>query len=127
MNRKIILIIIYFSMLSLVTGLYVAAEKFTPKEYDILLQVYAWDTIMNWEDGSTAFNLINVNGGVNGQNLILRTASNSRDVTIRDEVDNIKLSGGNDFTLDTMYDNIMFIYDTHGGGFWVEMSRDDVD
>ena len=77
-------------------------------------------------DASTD-NLDTINGGVIGQLLILRTENNARDVTIRDEVGNIKLVGGVDFTLDNMYDKITFIYDTHGGGYWIELSRSDVD
>ena len=77
-------------------------------------------------DASTD-NLDTINNGQGGQILILRTESNARDVTIRDEVGNIKLVGGVDFTLDTMYDKITFVYDIHGGGYWIELSRSNID
>ncbi len=72
-------------------------------------------------------NLDTINGGQSGQILILRTVNNGRDITIRDEVGNIKLSGGNDFTMDTIYDNIMLIKDTVGGGLWMEIERSNID
>lgn len=45
-----------------------------------------------------------INGGVNGQILILQAKNGSRDIVIKNAVDNIHVKGGSDFTLDSNND-----------------------
>jgi hypothetical protein len=72
-------------------------------------------------DGGIADNLDTINGGVNGQTLILRAVSDAVDITVRDD-GNIKVAGAIDFVLDSYYDTITLIYDSTLTK-WLEISR----
>ena len=60
-----------------------------------------------------------INGGTEGDLLILRAENSSRTVVCKDAVGNLSMAGG-DFTLSHVDDKIMFIYD---GTNWCEISR----
>jgi hypothetical protein len=61
-----------------------------------------------------------ITGGITGQTLIIRTVTGGRDVTLKDEVDNLSLAG--DFTLTRIEDTIVLF---KGGTNWLEISRSD--
>ena len=63
-----------------------------------------------------------INGGSDGYVLILRTAVNGRDVTLKDGTGNLYLAG--DFTLSHTEDTITLRFDALLNG-WVEVSRSD--
>lgn len=66
---------------------------------------------------SATDDLVRINGGVDGQMLILRTQTSNRDVTVKDG-GNLRIAG--DFLLSTQGDRMMLqLYD----GFWYELSR----
>jgi hypothetical protein len=72
------------------------------------------------EGGAATDNLDTINGGTDGDVIILRTANVARDVTIKNGTGNLRTAG--DFTLDFLEDRIMLQYD---GDLmvWVEVSR----
>lgn len=72
------------------------------------------------EGGAGTDNLDTINGGTDGDILILRTANVARDVVIKNGTGNLRTVG--DFTLDFLEDRIMLQYD---GDLmvWVEVSR----
>lgn len=61
-----------------------------------------------------------INGGYDGQILILRSNNSARDVVVKDGTGNIRTSG--DMTLSHIDDRIVLIFD---GSNWCEMSRSD--
>ena len=69
--------------------------------------------------------LVTINGGNAGDILILQSQTTARNIILKDNNGNLKLSG--DFTLDNSQDKIMLIamdYTGVGGGFeWHELSR----
>jgi fibronectin-binding autotransporter adhesin len=81
--------------------------------------------IIDTESNASTDDLDNIFGGTDGDILILRSASSSRDTTIRDNSvssGNIHLDGSTQFQMSNTLDKIMFIYD----GFtsqWAELSR----
>lgn len=60
-----------------------------------------------------------INGGTEGDILVLRAENSARDVVVKDGTGNLQLAGG-DFTLDHAHDTITLIYD---GSNWIEMCR----
>ena len=65
-------------------------------------------------------NLDTINGGTNGDLLILRATSSARTIVLKDQVGNLDLAG--DFSIDNSRDRIVLHYD---GATWVELSRSD--
>ncbi len=63
-------------------------------------------------------NLATINGGTEGDLLILRAENGSRDVVVKDGAGNIQLNG--DMTLDNVQDTISLIFD---GSNWLETAR----
>lgn len=78
--------------------------------------------VLDSEGGAPTDSLDTIDGGNNGQRLILQSRLSSRDITIKDGTGNMELSG--DFTLSNISDTIELIYrgDT---GFWYELTRSD--
>ena len=70
------------------------------------------------EGGAATDNLATINGGTAGDILILRTANNARDVTVKDGTGNIALAS--DFLMDTIQDTITLLYN---GTTWLEICR----
>jgi len=70
------------------------------------------------ESNDATDDLDTINGGAEGDILILRSANNARDVTVKDATGNLKLAG--DFTLGEIADTIMLLY---SGSNWLELSR----
>ena len=66
--------------------------------------------------------LVTINGGSDGQILLLRSVTSSRDVTVKDSGGNLKLAG--DFTLNRDHDLITLRYSSDLTA-WVEVSRSD--
>jgi hypothetical protein len=63
-------------------------------------------------------NLVTINGGADGDILILRPESAARTVTVKDGTGNILLNG--DFDMDNGADRLVLLY---SGTNWVELSR----
>lgn len=61
--------------------------------------------------------LVTINGGENGQILILNTENSARDVTLKHGTGNILISGG-DYTMDSAYNIVMLIYT---GTYWMKL------
>jgi hypothetical protein len=78
---------------------------------------------INWidtEGGAATDDLDTINGGAFGDIIIVKSASNVRDTTLKDGVGNLGLAG--DFTLSNVQDFITLI--KHGTN-WYELSRAD--
>lgn len=75
------------------------------------------------EGDAASDDLDTINGGSNGDLLIIRAVSSSRTVVAKDGTGNLNLAG--DFTMDNATDSLTLIYDTTLGGVWVELSRSD--
>jgi hypothetical protein len=76
------------------------------------------------EGGAATDDLDTITPGQDLQTIILGTANNSRDVTIKHSTGNIRLAGGADFTLNTTSDTITLVY--RGAlAVWCEISRSD--
>lgn len=67
--------------------------------------------IVDTEGGAATDDLTNINGGVDGQILVIRSLTFSRDITIKHNAGNILLSGLTDKILDNIADKITLIYD----------------
>ena len=76
--------------------------------------------LVDTEGGAGTDDLVTINGGANGNVLVLRTVSHSRDVTLKDSTGNLYLAG--DFTLLRREDSITLKFDELLSG-WVELSR----
>lgn len=61
-----------------------------------------------------------INGGSVGRILILTSANSTRDTTLKHATGNLRLSQGNDFTLDNINATIQLLYN---GSNWIEISR----
>lgn len=75
------------------------------------------------ESSASTDNLDNVNGGTDGQVIVLRQASSARDVTLRNVgggSGNLRLAGNNDFMLSNTQSTIMLIKTSAN---WLEISR----
>lgn len=77
----------------------------------------AYHTV-NTEGGVSTDDLQTINGGTEGDILVLRAAHNDRTVVLMDGNGNLRLRG--DFNLDTTEDTITLLFD---GSTWVEISR----
>lgn len=66
--------------------------------------------------------LVTINGGTDGDILILRSVSSGRETTLKDGTGNLFLAG--DFVLSNFHDSITLRYDALLSG-WVELSRSD--
>lgn len=69
-------------------------------------------------DAAAAANLDTINGGSEGDLLLLRCMSAARAITLRDNVGNLQLAGN--FTLDNVQDTILLM---RAGNSWLEVSR----
>lgn len=76
--------------------------------------------LIDTEGGAATDNLDTINGGTDGDILILRSANAARDTTVKDGTGNLNIAG--DFTFTTPTDVIMLIYN---GATWFEISRSD--
>lgn len=75
-------------------------------------------------EGDLDDDLNTINGGVDGQILVLRAESPIRDITVMDGAGNIELEGGVNFILSTMQRKLYLFYDAlTAGGRWCEINR----
>jgi len=77
------------------------------------------------ESDASTDNLDVIDGGVDGDLLILRTVDNGRDVTVRDSSvsgGNVELDAGAAFTMNNTLDRIVLIFDGANDS-WVELAR----
>lgn len=72
------------------------------------------------EANAATDDLVTINGGANGDRLILRAASSARTVVCKDQTGNLRLAGNADFSLDHNHDTIELFYQ---GSNWLELSR----
>ena len=72
------------------------------------------------ESDAATDDLDTINGGLTGDVIVLKSAADARDPTLKDGTGNLALAG--DFTLSDTDDTIMLIYD---GTSWCEISRSD--
>lgn len=94
-------------------GKVIAAGVITVGEYNF----YSVDT----ENAAATDDLETILGGtVNGQILVLMAANASRDIVLKDNTGNLRLTA--DFTLSHSQDRIMLMFD---GAYWCELSRAD--
>ena len=75
---------------------------------------------LDTEGGAGTDDLDTINGGSDGQLLILRDDSDSRDVTAKDGTGNLALEG--DFTFTNSLDTLTLLY-CAGKSKWLEISR----
>ena len=77
--------------------------------------------VIDTEGGAASDDLTTINGLPAGDVpiLILRSANTARDVVVKDGTGNIQLAG--DFTLGTLRDNLMLIYNPSGTGNWTQV------
>lgn len=80
--------------------------------------------IVDTEGGAASDDLDTINGGVDGEILIIRTASTARDIVIKNGTGNIILAGGADITLTNLRDKITLIYDSIAAQ-WTEIAFSD--
>lgn len=72
-------------------------------------------------EGDAATDDLNtINGGSTGRIVIFTSANSARDTTFKHATGNLRLSQGNDFTLDNINATIQLLYD---GSNWIEISR----
>jgi len=74
------------------------------------------------EGGAGTDDLDTINGGEDGQLLVLSSSTSGQDVTLKDGTGNLRLAG--DYTLTAVGDTITLIYDTPAS-LWFEVSRSD--
>jgi hypothetical protein len=79
-------------------------------------------TRLDTEAAAATDDLDTINGGSDGDLIILSTTNSGRDVVVKDGTGNLVLAG--DFTLSTTSDRIKLIYDSTLSA-WVELSRSD--
>jgi pectate lyase len=79
-------------------------------------------TRLDTEAAAATDDLDTINGGSDGDLIILSTTNSARDVVVKDGTGNLVLAG--DFTLSTTSDRIKLIYDSTLSA-WVELSRSD--
>lgn len=85
----------------------------------IITVIKSYHTVDTESDASTD-DLITINGGVEGDILVLRAAVGSRTVVLKDNTDNLRIAG--DFSLDNPQDSITIMFE---GANWIELSRSD--
>ena len=76
--------------------------------------------IVDTESDASTDDLATISGGVDGRVLVLRAASSSRDVVVKDGSGNVQCAG--DMTLDNVQDTITLIYDATWTA-WLEIAR----
>lgn len=76
--------------------------------------------LIDTEGAAASDDLDTINGGINGQTLILQPVNSSRSVVVKDGTGNLRLNG--DFTLDHTQDSMVLIYSNPN---WVELARSD--
>lgn len=72
------------------------------------------------EGGASQDDLATINGGSDGDILIIKQANDAQDITFKHAGGNINLTNGIEFSLRNIRDRITLMYD---GAFWVEISR----
>lgn len=72
------------------------------------------------EAAAATDDLDTINGGIDGQLLIIKSVASARDVTLKDGTGNLQLAG--DFVLDTSSDTIMLVYYSVAN-LWYEICR----
>jgi len=77
--------------------------------------------IIDTEGDAATDDLDTINGGVDGQILVLCSADNARDPTVKHGTGNIQLDGGADFTLSNIRRQIVLF--NRGGSIWRELTR----
>jgi len=77
---------------------------------------------LDTEAAAATDDLTTINGGSDGQILVLRSLSSSRDPTIKHNLGNIRLAAGADFALASVLYRMVLMYDSSTPG-WVELSR----
>jgi parallel beta-helix repeat protein len=92
----------------------ISSDSITVATNDGLIKV---DT----EASAATDDLSTINGGTTGQFITLITTSVNRDVTVKNNVGNIRLAGS-DFVLSSTLDVLRLMYN---GSFWTEVSRAD--
>jgi len=80
----------------------------------------SYHTVDTEADAATD-DLETINGGSDGDTLVLRANNGGRTIVVKDNVGNLALSG--DFSLDNIQDTITLI--NIGGNVWAELSRSD--
>jgi hypothetical protein len=73
------------------------------------------------EGAAATDDLDTINGGVDGQILVLRTTDGGRDVDVKDGTGNIQLDAATDFSMTSVRHRIMLI--NQNDTTWVEISR----
>lgn len=74
------------------------------------------------EGGAGTDNLDTINGGTEGDLLILRAADSTHTVVVRDNIGNIQLNVAGSFSLTHVEDTLTLLYN---GSDWLELSRSD--
>lgn len=72
--------------------------------------------------GVATDDLDTINGGTDGDLIILTAANDAHTVVCKHNTGNLHLAGGADFSLDSVSDTLMLIYN---GSDWLEISRSD--
>lgn len=86
----------------------------------VITATQSYHRIDTQSDGATD-DLDTINGGTEGDILVIRAENGARDVVCKDATGNLQLAGG-DFTLNNVQDMLMLMYD---GSNWCEISRSD--
>lgn len=80
--------------------------------------------IVDTEGGAATDDLDTINGGVDGEIIVIRTASTLRDIVVKNGTGNIVLAGGADITLTNLRDKITLMYDSVANE-WTELAFSD--
>jgi hypothetical protein len=88
----------------------------------VVTATQTYHTIDTEADAATD-DLDTINGGTDGDILILGTADSSRDTTVKDATGNIQLDSATDFTLSHANDRLVLMYKTVAQDAWCELSR----
>ena len=96
------------------TSFAIAADAITIRDTDQTLIVVDTEASAATDDLSTI-----TFSGPTGRTIVLKTGSSARDVTVKDNVGNIQLAGG-DFIMDTSSDSLTLLWT---GTQWVELAR----
>lgn len=78
--------------------------------------------IVDTESAAASDNLLTINGGADGDILVLRSANSARDVVVTATSGNIDMAGGANFTLATVRDRLTLMYEGTASR-WREISR----
>ena len=77
---------------------------------------------MDTQGGAATDDLDTINGGSDGDLLILSTLDNARDVVVKHNTGNILLSGAADRTLSNVNKRLVLLYDSTAAA-WVEWNN----